>query len=57
MLAKEFNEAIVEPDNDHERLTRLFGSAKKGNVKRSRVLFSDMVLDMSRNCVMQDCRV
>ena len=45
LLAKEFNEAIVEPDNDHERLTRLFGSAKKGNVKRSRVLFSDMVLD------------
>ena len=35
LLAKEFNEAIVEPDNDHERLTRLFGSAKKGNVKRS----------------------
>ena len=45
LLAKEFNQAIVEPDNDHERLTRLFGSAKKGNVKRSRVLFSDMVLD------------
>lgn len=45
LLAKEFNEAIVEPDNDHERLTRLFGSAKKDNVKRSRVLFSDMVLD------------
>ena len=35
LLAKEFNEAIVEPDNDHERLTRLFGSAKKDNVKRS----------------------
>ena len=45
LLAKEFNEAIVEPNDDHERLTRLFGSAKKDNIKRSRVLFSDMVLD------------
>lgn len=44
LLAKEFNSAIVEPDGDHERITRLFGSAKKNRVKRSRVLFSDMVL-------------
>lgn len=44
LLAKEFNFSIVEPDNDHERITRLFGSAKKNRVKRSRVLFSDMVL-------------
>ena len=34
LLAKEFN----------ERITRLFGSSKKGNIKRSRLLFSDMVL-------------
>ena len=32
------------PDNDDERITRLFGSAKKGAVKRSRVIFSDMIL-------------
>lgn len=44
LLAKEFNESLQEADNDHERITRLFGSAKKGNVKRSRLLFSDMVL-------------
>ena len=44
LLAKEFNEALQDPDNDHERITRLFGSAKKGQVKRSRLLFSDMVL-------------
>ena len=44
LLAKEFNEKISEPDDDHERITRLFGSSKKGNIKRSRVLFSDMVL-------------
>ncbi len=43
-MAKEFNEKISEPNDDHERITRLFGSSKKGNIKRSRVLFSDMVL-------------
>lgn len=42
LLAREYNQAVVKPDDDDERLTRLFGSAKKG--KRSRVLFSDMVL-------------
>ena len=44
LLAKEFNERVVEPNEDHERITRLFGSSKKGNIKRSRLLFSDMVL-------------
>lgn len=44
LLAKEFNQSLQEADNDHERIIRLFGSAKKGNVKRSRLLFSDMVL-------------
>ena len=45
LLAKEFNEKVVEPNKDHERITRLFGSAQKENAKRSRVLFSDMVLE------------
>lgn len=44
LLAKEFNEKISEPNDDHERITRLFGSSKRNNMKRSRVLFSDMVL-------------
>lgn len=43
LLAKEFNEAVVEPDHDDPRIIRLFGSAK-GKMKRSRLLFSDMVL-------------
>lgn len=43
LLAKEFNEAVVEPNHDDPRIIRLFGSAK-GKVKRSRLLFSDMVL-------------
>lgn len=44
LLAKEFNTSIQEADHDHERIIRLFGSAQKGRVKRSRLLFSDMVL-------------
>ena len=33
LLAKEFNERVVEPNEDHERITRLFGSSKRGNIK------------------------
>ncbi len=45
LLSKEFNEMLVEPNDDCDRIARLFGTAKKGNVKRSRLLFTDMVLD------------
>lgn len=45
LLAKEYNEAVAnKPDEDAECLTRLFGSAKKGHVKRSRLIISDMFL-------------
>ncbi len=45
LLAKEYNEeAGRKPDDDAPCLTRLFGSAKKEQVKRSRVLISDMFL-------------
>lgn len=45
LLAKEFNESVVgKPDDDNERLTRLFGSAKKGEVKRSRIQIADMIM-------------
>ena len=44
-LSKEFNESVVgKPDDDNERLTRLFGSAKKGEVKRSRIQIADMIM-------------
>ena len=33
------------PDDDAECLTRLFGSSKKGNIKTSKVLFSDMFIE------------
>lgn len=44
LLAKQYNDAVREPDEDAECLTRLFGSAKKNHVKRSRILISDMFL-------------
>jgi CRISPR-associated protein Csm3 len=45
LLAKVYNSKVVNsPDDDDEKLTRLFGSAKKNHVSTSRVLFSDMVM-------------
>ena len=44
LLAKEFNERVVSPDDDDIRLTRLFGSAKKESVKPSRIQISDMIM-------------
>ncbi len=45
LLAKQYNDNFaVKPDDDCERLTRLFGSAKKGSVHRSRILISDMFM-------------
>lgn len=42
LLAKEFNAMAAKPDDDCDRITRLFGSTKLKNVKRSRLIFSDM---------------
>lgn len=44
LLAKEYNTKVGKPDDDAECLTRLFGSAKKDHVRRSRILVSDMFL-------------
>lgn len=45
LLAKAYNEKIAsKPDDDDECLLRLFGCAQKDNVKRSRVLISDMMM-------------
>ena len=45
LLAKEFNENMAaKPDDDNEKLTRLFGTAKKGIVKRSRIQIADMIM-------------
>lgn len=46
LLAKQHNTyAAVKPDDDAPCLTRLFGCAKPGHVKRSRVLISDMFME------------
>ena len=45
LLAKKYNDTLASnPNDDNYRITRLFGSSKKGNIKVSRLLFSDMVL-------------
>ena len=43
LLAKEANDKVCTPDEDCERIARLFGTAK-GKVRASRLLFSDMNL-------------
>ncbi len=45
LLAKQYNKTIaMQPNDDDERLLRLFGSSEKGKMKRARLLFSDMIL-------------
>ncbi len=44
LLAREMNDRVVNPDDDCKELARLFGTAKKGGIKPSRILFSDMSL-------------
>lgn len=45
LLAKRYNTSISQPDDDADCLTALFGSAKKGKIKPSRVIFSDTFLE------------
>lgn len=44
LLAKKYNEKLVEPDDDVLKIKRLFGSSKKGDIKSSRLIFSDSIL-------------
>ena len=47
LLAKKYNEAVVNPDNDAECIRRVFGSAKKdkdNKVHASMIIVSDMFL-------------
>ena len=49
LLAKQHNDTVaLDPDEDSEKLIRLFGQSAKNSkieIKRGRLLFSDMVLD------------
>ena len=46
LLAKQYNATVAgSPDEDDEKLIRLFGSSgRKSKIKRGRLLFSDMIL-------------
>lgn len=57
LLAKQLNLTVAKtPNDDCVELARLFGTAKEGSIKASRLLFSDMVLvneDELRNAGLQ----
>ncbi|MBQ3546171.1 MAG: type III-A CRISPR-associated RAMP protein Csm3 [Lachnospiraceae bacterium] len=44
LLARKYNQSIVEPNKDAECIARVFGSAGKDKPVRSRLIFSDMLL-------------
>lgn len=47
LLAKSYNDGIVEPDNDAPEIIRVFGSAKKGQTHPSRIIVADMIMSNS----------
>ena len=45
LLARQYNSSpLTKVDDDDPRILRVFGSAKKGHVRQSRLLFRDMIL-------------
>lgn len=44
LLAKQYNKGLEKPENDDDRILRLFGSAEKGQIQFSRLIFSDMIM-------------
>ena len=54
LLAKAYNDSVVEPENDSENILRLFGSSKKNHIKPSRIIFSDMVMKNEKELRKQD---
>lgn len=54
LLAKQYNTGICQPDDDNEKITRLFGSAKKGAVRPSRILIADMLMSNEQELRAQD---
>ena len=45
LIARKINDKICNPDDDDARIKRLFGCAKKGQVQRSRLIFSDLTME------------
>ena len=55
LLARQYNrDPLTTVDNDDPRILRMFGSARKGQVRQSRLLFRDMVLPDSSMKELQD---
>ena len=44
LLAKQYNKGLEKPEHDDDRILRLFGSAEKGKIQFSRLIFSDMIM-------------
>lgn len=44
LLAKRYNKSVKEPNDDDIKVARIFGRSTKGEVLKSRLIFSDMVL-------------
>lgn len=44
LLARRYNEELVEKEKDCLRIARLFGKSEKDKSRRSRLLFSDMIM-------------
>lgn len=50
LLAKAYNESVANnPNQDCERIKRVFGSAEKGNIRKSRIQVSDMILSNDKD--------
>ena len=54
LLAKAYNDSVVEPENDSYNILRLFGSSKKNNIKPSRIIISDMIMKNEKELRKQD---
>ncbi|WP_176837622.1 type III-A CRISPR-associated RAMP protein Csm3 [Fusobacterium hominis] len=46
LLAKQYNKKLAkDPNEDNECIKNLFGSSEKGNIKSSRLIFSDSIME------------
>ena len=57
LLARQYNDrAVSNPNEDDERLLRLFGSSEKNRTRQSRLIFSDMVMSNADELKKMDVR-
>lgn len=57
LLARQYNGSRVSsPNEDDERILRLFGSSEKNSIRQSRLIFSDMVMSNADELKKMDVR-